>query len=127
MPSWLVQPALCTYQNLIKTSGCTSQNGVDWREQVKIFVDVKQQRHRLKLHFCYTFLFCALAIGPISVHDVSSTEQSRKRGSIAKMTYFPEACIHLALDRVNTKYCQIILPFEKTIKLQHTVCATELW
>jgi hypothetical protein len=26
--SWLVQPALCTYQNLIKTSGCTSQDGV---------------------------------------------------------------------------------------------------
>jgi hypothetical protein len=41
-PSWLVQPALCTYQNLIKTSGCTSQDGVDWRERVKIFVDVKQ-------------------------------------------------------------------------------------
>jgi hypothetical protein len=27
-PSWLVQPELCTYQNLIKTSGCTSQDGV---------------------------------------------------------------------------------------------------
>jgi hypothetical protein len=27
-PSWLVQPALCTYQNLIKTSGCTSQDGM---------------------------------------------------------------------------------------------------
>jgi hypothetical protein len=61
-PSWLVQPALCTNQNLIKTSGCTSQDGVDWRERVKIFMHVKQQRHRLKLHFCYTFLFCAPVI-----------------------------------------------------------------
>jgi hypothetical protein len=26
-PSWLVQPALCTYQNLIKHSGCTNFRG----------------------------------------------------------------------------------------------------
>ncbi len=38
-PSWQVQPALCTYQNLIKTSGCTCQDGVNWRQQVKIFAD----------------------------------------------------------------------------------------
>ena len=37
-PCWLVQPAICTYQNLI--NGC---------------------KHRLKLHFCCTFLFCVLA------------------------------------------------------------------
>ena len=38
-PSWQVQPVLCTYQNLIKTSGWTSQDGVNWRQQVKIFAD----------------------------------------------------------------------------------------
>ncbi len=38
-PSWQVQPALCTYQNRIKTSGCTCQDGVNWRQQVKIFAD----------------------------------------------------------------------------------------
>jgi hypothetical protein len=30
----------------MKTSGCISQDGMDWRERVKISVDVKQQRTR---------------------------------------------------------------------------------
>jgi hypothetical protein len=45
-PSWQVQPALCTYQNLIKTSGCTCQDGMNWRQRVKIFADKKSKTDR---------------------------------------------------------------------------------